>query len=305
MQSKLPPLPSLQAFEAAARHENFAAAAKELNLSQSAVSHRVRTLERHLGYPLFERLPRGLRLTEPAKAYLPSLRRAFEEILSATSGIFGHGGRSVLNVRAPISYTVLWLAPLVDRFNAEFPQIEIHLSSSIWTEKIATGETDVEFRIGRGSWPGVEASLLFRDPLVPVCSPEFAARRNAIDDPAALAECSLVHVMGTEDYWSKFFQQAGVERKRKPSDFSVDSSLAAAEIATVTDRIALIHQPFATHYVKTKRLVIASDTKVIPQEAIYMLSPIGPDRRSPEAVLFEKWLRSRIDARISGLPGSG
>ena len=188
MQSKLPPLPSLQAFEAAARHENFAAAAKELNLSQSAVSHRVRTLERHLGYPLFERLPRGLRLTEPAKAYLPSLRRAFEEILSATSGIFGHGGRSVLNVRAPISYTVLWLAPLVDRFNAEFPQIEIHLSSSIWTEKIATGETDVEFRIGRGSWPGVEAGLLFRDPLIPVCSPEFAARRNAIDDPAALAE---------------------------------------------------------------------------------------------------------------------
>lgn len=85
----MPPLPTLQAFEAAARHENFMAAAEELSLSQSTISHRVRGLEHHLGYALFERLPRGLRLTENGKAYLPSIRSAFAEIMGATTSIFG------------------------------------------------------------------------------------------------------------------------------------------------------------------------------------------------------------------------
>ena len=146
MRYDLPPLLALQAFEAAARHENFAAAAQELKLSQSAVSHRVRALERHLGYPLFERLPRGLRLTESAKAYVPSLRRAFEDILGSTSGVFGSRGESVLIVRAPVSYTSLRLSTVIDRFLATYPQIEI--SSQV--------------RFGPINWPPARRSLMNR-----------------------------------------------------------------------------------------------------------------------------------------------
>ena len=101
MKYRLPPLNGLIAFEAAARTGNFARAAEELNLTQSTISHRVRMLERYLGYPLFERLPRGLRLTESGKAYLPSIRKAFEQIFSSTAGIFGRKDQGSLTVRAP------------------------------------------------------------------------------------------------------------------------------------------------------------------------------------------------------------
>ncbi|PVB61471.1 LysR family transcriptional regulator [Labrenzia sp. 011] len=292
MASRLPPLPALQAFEAAARHENFAAAAVELNLSQSAVSHRVRSLEQHLGFLLFERLPRGLRLTEAAKAYLPSVRQAFDDILSATSGVFGRSGRTTLNIRAPISYATLWLAPLVDRFVKEFPHVEVSISSSIWVERLATGGTDVEIRIGRGHWTGYEAELLFKDALVPVCSVSAAESMGASAEPADLADRPLVHLMGIEDYWARYFEQFGIDRKRRPVDIGVDSAMTSAELAASSHRIAILHQTLATAYVRQGRLAVAARGRVLPGEAMYLLIPGKSDQRNPDAILFEKWLRA-------------
>ncbi len=293
MSKRLPPLLALQAFEAAARYENFALAAKELNLSQSAVSHRVRGLERHIGHPLFERLPRGLRLTEAAKAYLPSVRRAFEDILGATSGVFGQSGGAVLNVRAPISYTALWLTGLVDKFQRAFPHIEIQLTSTIWADKTASGEADIEFRLGHGKWPGHDAQFLFRDTLMAVGSPGSARALGSPVGAADLVSQPLLHVMGTEDYWGRFFEQAEIEWSRSVRDIRVDSSMTAAEYAAVSDRVALIHRRFAEHYIHHGRLALVSTDCVEPEEALYMLRPERSERRKPEVILFEKWMREQ------------
>lgn len=293
MSGKLPPLLALQAFEAAARYENFAAAANELNLSQSAVSHRVRGLERHLGYALFERLPRGLRLTEAAKAYLLSVRRAFEDILGATSGVFGQSGEAVLKLRAPISYTALWLTGLVGEFQEEFPHIEVQLTSTIWADKTAAGEADIEFRIGHGRWPGFEAHFLFRDRLSVVGAPEVARRRQAPLDAAALAELPLAHVMGAEDYWGLFFSRAGIERANDRRDIRVDSSLSAAELAGQGAHAALIHHRFAEHYVQRGQLAYLSQDQIEPDEAVFLVRPERAQRRMSEAILFENWLRQK------------
>ena len=108
---EVPPLISLHAFESTARHGSFAAAAKELNITQSAVSHRIRHLENHLGYSLFDRSPRSLHLNDMGKAYLPSVRLAFNEISSSTSAIFGSAKRKTVTIRVPVTHAVLWLAP--------------------------------------------------------------------------------------------------------------------------------------------------------------------------------------------------
>ena len=294
MSRKLPPLLALQAFEAAARYENFAVAAKELNLSQSAVSHRVRSLERYLGYPLFERLPRGLRLTEAAKAYLPSVRRAFEDLLGATAGVFGQSGPQVLNVRAPISYTALWLTRLADGFRREFPQIELRLTSSIWAENTAAGEADIEFRLGYGRWRGYEVHFLFSDPLIPVCAPGTIGTIGENATPADLAGQPLVHVMGGENYWDLLFGQTGIDRPRNLDDIHVDSSFTAAELCAVGGRVALIHQRFADHYVQENRLLMASEASIVPEEALYMLLPEAAERKKPEVNLFQRWVLDRL-----------
>src|SRR5262249_45316576 len=107
----LPPLTWLRGFEAAARTGSFTGAARALGLTQAAVSYQVRSLEQHLGFPLFERLAHGLRLTDIGRAYLPSLQRAFDEVSASTLGLFGAQGEASLAIRTPISFGSLWLAP--------------------------------------------------------------------------------------------------------------------------------------------------------------------------------------------------
>ncbi len=104
MTYRLPPLNWLRAFETSARHMSFAKAATDLNLTSTAISHQVRSLERHLGHALFERLARGLRLTEMGAAYLPDVRRTFENLSAATTKLFGQSGMTSITVRAPVSF---------------------------------------------------------------------------------------------------------------------------------------------------------------------------------------------------------
>ncbi len=296
MRHRLPPLLALQAFEAAARHENFAAAAAELNLSQSAVSHRVRVLERHLGYPLFERLPRGLRLTELAKAYLPALRRAFEEILSSTSGVFGQPGAASVTLRAPITYSALWLPQVIDDFLRLYPHIRLRLASSIWADKLAAGEADVDIRLGYGRWPGYEATFLLRDRLVAVMRPQVEA-----DLPLdALIKRPVIHIISGEDHWRAFFQQHDLERPPQVGDLQVDSTIAAAEIAASSDRLALLQERLAGPYLKQDRLVLAHREPMQVEEALYILLEETAERRKPEAILLRDWLLDRRERSEEG-----
>ncbi len=286
MRYDLPPLPALQAFEAAARHENFAAAAEELNLSQSAVSHRVRLLER-LGYPLFERLPRGLRLTESGKAYVPPLRNAFDEILGATLGIFGPKGEGAVTIRAPLSYSALWLSKAIDRFLSLYPEIEVRIISYVWAETLAADETDIDVRLGHGHWPGYKADLLFRDEVLPVCRPQDGPPVRGIED---LATRSLIHVMGIEDVWGKYFAGGGLRLAARRHDIRVDSSVAAAEMAATGSRFALLQKRFLAPYLSAGRLAVALDRDMRIDQGLYLLQPETKHQMKPQAILLRDWL---------------
>jgi len=294
MRYELPPLPALQAFEAAARHQSFAAAAEELNLSQSAVSHRVRLLERHLGYPLFERLPRGLRLTESGKAYLPAVRRAFEEILGSTLGIFGGRGEGFVTVRAPLSYTALWLSTEIESFLSSCPEVEVRLISSVWADALAADETDVDLRLGLGHWPGYEMELLFRDRVLPVCSREAAEAGPAIERIRDLARRSLIHVMGVEDIWAKYLALDGGTLDTRNHDMRVDSSVAAAEMAATGTRFALLQKRFLGPYLDAGRLVVALEREMRMDHGLYLVRPETAGRPRRGAVLLREWLLDRF-----------
>jgi len=291
MKYQLPPLNGLIAFESAARSGNFARAAEELNLTQSTVSHRVRMLERHLGYSLFERLPRGLRLTESGKAYLPSIRKAFEQIFSSTAGIFGRKDQGSLTVRAPVSYSVLWLGPLIDGFMQEYPGIEVRLISSIWADELATDETDIDLRLGFGIWPRCRAREVLRDRVTAVCCPQLVkGKAQAIRRIEDLAARPLIHVMGIEDLWMKYFDLAGMRLDVKRGDIHVDSTIAALEIAASSRCVALIQQRFIGRYLAAKRLVAPLDSTMEMEQAIYLVEPESRRQPKPEAILFSEWL---------------
>src|SRR5262245_23514380 len=168
MSYRLPSMVWLRAFEAAARHASFTAAAEELGLTQAAISHQVRSLEKQLGYPLFERLPRNLKLTDMGRAYLAPVRKAFDELSASTTGLFGPVGETALNLRVPVSLAVLWLARRLPQFCRSYPKIRIRLHSAIWADAMPADKIDIDIRYGHGNWAGFRSELFFRNPLIPV-----------------------------------------------------------------------------------------------------------------------------------------
>lgn len=187
MRGPLPPLAALEAFEAAARLESFAKAAAELHLSPSAISHRIRTLEAHLGERLFQRLAHGVRLSDRGKAYLPIVEAAFDQLGEGTAGLFeGRGGGKVA-VRVPVSYGTLFLAPRLPGFTAR-EGTRVELLSAIWAGDAADVEVDFEVRFGP---PPRTAHMISAEHAVLIANAPFGS-----------SPLTAVRVVGYDDLWN-------------------------------------------------------------------------------------------------------
>jgi LysR family glycine cleavage system transcriptional activator len=286
----LPPLAWLRAFEAAARHQSFTSAGVELNLTQAAVSHQVRSLEKLLGVILFERLARTLRLTEIGTAYLPPLRRSFDDMAAATAGLFGPIGRRTLVVRAPVSFVCLWLAGRLARFTDSYPAIELRINSVVWAHAAADETTDVDIRFGDGVWPGYQAELIGNFPAIAVCRPDLAP-------VGALVERlrSLIHVTGYEDLWQRLFKPLDIKVPAY-SGLNIDTSIGALEMAAAGLGATIVQTCFAEPYIESGRLVRALDLELQLESSHYILTAEGAKRKQPEAILFRNWLRAEAAA---------
>jgi LysR family transcriptional regulator, glycine cleavage system transcriptional activator len=288
----LPPLTWLRAFEAAARTSSFAAAALELRLTSGAISYQIRALEAHLGFALFERLPRGVKLTSMGVAYLPPVRKAFEELADSTVGLFGGSERGQVTVHAPVSLASLWLAPKLPAFTTAFPAIDVRLSSVIWDKPTPDEATDLEIRYGAGYWRGYRAETLLNQRIVAVCSPRLLQEAAASADAAALVPRRLIHIMGHENHWLKVRQALEVGEPAARIGPTVDTTIAALELAAAGAGVALAHRVFLTAYLATRRLVVALDHDFIDDNSYFVVTPERPQRMRREVQLFRDWLLS-------------
>ncbi|MGO1120464.1 LysR family transcriptional regulator [Rhodovibrionaceae bacterium A322] len=294
MSYQLPPLNWLRAFEAAARHGSFTAAAGELNLTQAAVSHQVRSLEQNLGFALFERLPRSLKLTHMGQAYLPSVRRAFDDLSASTVGLFGLMGKSTLVVRAPISFATACLAPRLHRFTEAYPNIEILFCSAIWADLMSADRADIDIRSGSGIWQGYNAILLDQETSIPVCAPQLAERLGGKGNLAAFSPDHMIHIMGCDDLWARGLKAAGADEADATKGVKVDTSLAAMEMAAAGLGAAFVLRSFAQAYLESGRLIRPVDLELTWQESHYLLLPDQENRHRPEVLLFKDWLLSEM-----------
>ncbi len=308
MTDSIPPLLGVHAFEASARHLSFAAAAGELHLSPSAISQRVRTLERHLGVRLFVRRPRSLRLTDAGEAYLPAVRDTLEDLAAATSGIFGKTDRTTLVVRVQASYAVTWLAPRLPSFCREHPHVDVRLLTAIWADTLTPADTDVEIRQGNGSWPGFRASELHDDLAVAVYGAGYRERHGEPADVAELADRPRVQVLGFDDLWRTFFADrdrltgatgaagaAGAPGApgAPPAAVVVDTTITALEIVASSDLWAIVPERFARAAVRSGRVLRAPGPAVAMRQRHYLLRRETADRVSAESLAFERWLRAQ------------
>jgi LysR family transcriptional regulator, glycine cleavage system transcriptional activator len=175
---RLPPLNSLRAFEAAARHESFSRAAIELCVTHGAVSKQVDVLERRLGMKLFRRTSTGVALTEAGRAYQIEVGNALDRIAAATSTLIQRELPDTLDINAPPTFTIKWLVPRLSKFQIRNPSLETRLSTKRDEAIAALRIADIVIRRGPDNWKGVESRLFLREAITPVCSPRLLRRRR-------------------------------------------------------------------------------------------------------------------------------
>lgn len=286
----LPTLAWLRAFEAAARTSSFSRAAAELNLTSGAISYQIRALERHLGFALFERLPRGVRLTPMGVAYLPPVRKAFEELADSTVGLFGGADRAQITVHAPVSLGALWLAPRLPSFMLANPSIDVRLASVIWDNAAPDEAIDLEIRYGAGHWHGYRAEHLLNQRILAVCCPALRRGAVAAGDPSALIARQPIQIMGYEDQWPKVCKELKLTNTRPNYGPIVDTTLAALELAASGAGVALAHRILVAPYLHSARLVLATEREFTDANSYFVVTPERPRRIGREVQAFRDWL---------------
>jgi LysR family glycine cleavage system transcriptional activator len=188
----IPPLNPLHVFDVAARHLSFTRAAAELRVTQPAISRQITTLEGFLGIRLFERDKHGLRLTSEGEEFQRQIAPAFRMIANATAGVMATGKAEPLKVRVYTTFAAKWLITRLPSFYVAYPNIRLNISNTVAPIDFEKDKVDLAVQFGAGKWPGVEAELLFKDVIQPVCSPGLLkrARLAELDD---LRKVQLLH----------------------------------------------------------------------------------------------------------------
>jgi len=191
---QLPSLKAIQAFESASRLGSFAAAADELHLTPSAISHQIRWLEQRLGIALFHRVHRSTLLTDAGRRYAETVAEAFGLIEAGTRAIERTGKSDILTVHSVPSFASQWLMPRLSRFSALNPDIDVRLNASVGVVDLAGGEADFDIRYGT-VFPanGVTVQPFPEESIVVLCTPELASGRLGIQRPGDLAGRTLIH----------------------------------------------------------------------------------------------------------------
>ena len=287
----LPPLDALCFFEAAARLRGFAAAARELGVTPSAVSHHIKVLEEHLGARLFERGPQQVRLNRLGRAYLADVQRVLVQLRNVTERRRERGG-ALLKLVAVEAVAEKWLMPRLMGFRTAHPEIAIEFETDHREVDSSRRDFDVWIAFTREVGGQFHAQTLFEETLMPVCSPAFAAERGRPGNAGELLGWPLLYDLHWTSYWDHWFAHRGLP----PPDLSraLGFRLYSMMVQAAVDGmgVALGHSLIIERELEHGLLVALCDTTVpAPDRYVLVTSPASRDK--PEVRTFKQWLLDR------------
>jgi LysR family glycine cleavage system transcriptional activator len=212
MRRSLPPLNALRSFDAAARHQSFTHAAEELCVTQGAVSHQIKALERELGVQLFKRRRNGLVITDAGRDYLAVVHDVFDRLELGTDRLLQRQRSGAITVSTSPDFAAKWLVARLGHFAEALPEIELRLSATMHHVDFAREDVDIAIRHGNGNWPGLDAVNLTAEELFPVCSPSTVTKHGGIHKPEDVLRFPLLHLDDRLD-WSRWLEAAGTQAK--------------------------------------------------------------------------------------------
>jgi len=295
MRRRLPPFAALRAFEAAGLHENFKKAAEDIDLSASAISHQVRSLEEYLGVQLFSRESGKPRLTDTGALYLENIQSLFDKLEVATKNISERNSRQSLVVNLFHSLASCWLIPRLPLFQKEHAGVDIKLLSSYEPIEFTSGDIDLAIRYGEGNWTGLKSELLFHDELSLVCSPAIAEKLPSLDRVAALGEFTQIRCSLEPSEWQTWFQQANVEMPRFRNSLEFDSRALVLDAAASGLGVAIGRMPYVIDDLDAGRLCDPYSLNLSCKEGYYLVYPEHHSSYT-NAACFREWLLEECNA---------
>jgi LysR family glycine cleavage system transcriptional activator len=292
MARRLPPMNALKSFDAAARYLSFSRAAEELHLTHGAVSRAIKQLEDYLGVILFKRATRSVSLTPIGASYAADIRDVLDRLAQATTAVKEGQSASALTVSTIDSFAAKWLVPRLFRFRRTYPEIDVRLLTTQRLIDFATEDVDIAIRMGRGNWPGLEARLLMKEDLSPVCSPRLLEGPHPLRSLEDLKYHTLIHDDFPIDWtmWLKAAGVHGIDSRRGPV---FNSSGHALQAAIQGEGVVLGSSVLADDDIAAGRLVRPFALSLPADLAYYVVYPHKAVQKA-KVKAFRDWLATEV-----------
>jgi LysR family glycine cleavage system transcriptional activator len=293
----LPPLNSLVAFEAAARHLSFTVAAQELNVTQGAISRQIRLLEQYLGKTLFERTTRSIHLSPTGSQYYESVRAALLQMAQATGEIRHWHGAQQVTVATSTAMASLWLLPKVAEFQRDNEEIDLRIIAYDHVKDFARLDCDLALYYCRTPPKDFQVTPLFREEVFPVCSPAYLARHPALRTPQDLSACTWLWLEDPQrDWigWSEWFQRLGHPMPEPRHRIKINSYSMLIQSALIGQGVALAWSNLVDNHLQTGALVRPIAASLKTDAHFCLLEPPARAAWRPSVKQFRSWLATQL-----------
>lgn len=289
MSVRVPQFKNLQAFEAAGRLGSFKAAAAELNLTPSAISHRITALEASLEETLFEPRGRGTALTATGQTYLASIQRVLDQLSTATDQIKHKGVSGPLTIRLYATFSRGWLIPRLQRFVRQYDKIELNLVTTQTPLDPSSGDTDIVIEYLESPLPDHQCDLLCADRVFAVCSPQYEKLNGPFRTVADLMDAALIHNSHRPDEWSWWLGGQRILNQHRGGRLRVATRNTAIDAAEAGLGFALAHWPMAEAALRQRSLVSPFGSPLETGFCFYMVTT--RERAAlPRVAAFRDWI---------------
>lgn len=295
----LPPLRALVAFEAVARLGSIGAAARELHVTQAAVSQQLKSLEQFLGCELFERSQRGVSLTSAAQQYLPAVTGSLQHLRLQTEMLFGKQQPDVLRVKANHSIGHNWLIPKLKDFTTKFPFIRLDLSLVDWPSREPCIEADVEITNGFIDSKHTRAEKLFQEQWLMVCSPTFKTQHNEALARGDVSSLPAIQVKGYEESWMQWLTHHKRVAVVPNVQLELSNSLHGLEAVKQGIGMMLVRSLVAERDLMAGRVVLALEGAMPSESGHYLITP---NKRAAKVNFFCDWLHQQTQVTEEAHP---
>ncbi|MEE1922120.1 LysR substrate-binding domain-containing protein [Pseudomonas sp. 148P] len=286
---------ALLQFESVARLKSFTQAAKELGVTQAAVSKQIKVLEENVGAQLFHRLHRRIELTDEGIALFATISESLQKIATVFDQINQEGGRREISLGITASFSQFQLLPRLAALREAMPDLQLRLTTQMFTGDLRTQEADLYVRYGNGHWDDGEAILLFQEEIFPVCSPTWLAHNPIPTTLEELATAGLLDSDSTSEgwlTWQGWFKQLGLSSQKFHYTLRGNLHADVVNAAVHGHGIGLGWGRVVEHLLDSGALVRLEPFSVRPTDAYYAVIPDGRTA-TPEIRAVIRWLQDR------------